>query len=221
MKYFYLSAITICAIASPCIAQTTLTDPQMVRLHDCAAKAQTNAAGAYSDGLSWRLHYGAMLAEQCIALAQIGMGEYETGANRLFAIANAPDGGTDAQKTDMLVKSANAYLLAELPDGAIKALDLALKLKPNDGDLLIDRARASAMVAKWPEAEADLSQAMLARGPLGFALRLRAETRLQQKKYDLAEADINDALRLEPKQVDNYVVRGRVREARRLGHAPD
>ena len=191
------------------------------KLTACIAKIETKAEDAYSDGLIWRLHYGGMKAEQCIALALIGMGQYEAGAKRLFAIGNAPDGGTDGEKIQLLVKSANGFLLAELPEDAVKALDLALNLNPKDGDLLIDRARANAMLLQWELAESDLTEAMNQRGALGFALRLRAETRLQQKKYDLAEADINDALRLEPKEVENYVVRGRVREARRLGHAPN
>lgn len=224
MKYIF--AACICTLPNIVFAQSAATpNPSNAeKLKACIAKVDKDAASAsqaYADGLIWRLHYGGMEAEQCIALALIGTGEYEIGARRLFSIANAPDGGTDANKTNLLIKSANAFLLAELPDEALKSLDLALTLKPNDGDLLIDRARAHAMLEHWDLAEADLTGAMTQRGPLGFAYRLRAETRLQQKKYDLAENDINDALRLEPKEVQNYVVRGRVREARRLGHAPD
>jgi tetratricopeptide (TPR) repeat protein len=54
-----------------------------------------------------------------------------------------------------------------------------------------------------------------------LALRLRAETLLQQKYYEAAELDIAQALRLAPKDVDNWLVRGRIQEARRLGRAPD
>lgn len=212
------SLLAFLILAMPTIANAQSND---AKLKACIAKIETKPEDAYSDGLIWRLHYGGMQAEQCIALSLIGMGQYESGARRLFAIANAPDGGSDSEKITLLIKSANSFLLASLPDDAVKALDFALTLKPNDGDLLIDRARANAMLEKWDLAENDLTEAMKARGPLGFALRLRAETRLQQKKYDLAEADIFDALRLEPKEVDNYVVRGRVREARRLGHAPN
>lgn len=212
--------LLVCALLFPSFALAQSPDNN-AKLAACIAKIETKPEDAYSDGLIWRLHYGGMKAEQCIALSMIGMGQYEAGARRLFAIANAPDGGADNEKVQLLIKSANGFLLAELPEDAVKALDLALTLKPKDGDLLIDRARANAMLSKWDLAENDLTEAMSARGALGFALRLRAETRLQQKKYDLAEADINDALRLEPKEVENYVVRGRVREARRLGHAPN
>lgn len=214
-------ALLFCATV-PTIANAATAHPDDVaKLDACINKTRTNATEAYEDGLQWRLRGGGLLAEQCVAVALIEQGEYADGAQRLLTIASASDGGSETAKLPLLVKAANAFLLAELPDQAKNALDLALAIQPNNSDILFDRARANAMLAQWPEAEADLTDAMAGKAPLPLAYRLRAETRLQQGKYDLAEADVNEALRLEPNEADNYHVRGRVRIARRTGHAPE
>lgn len=222
MKTQNLIFALLLGISAPNIASAAAPHPDdAARLNACITKTRTNATEAYEDGLQWRLHGGGLLAEQCVALAQIEQGEYSEGAQRLLAIAQASDGGPAAEKLGLLVKAANAFLLAEIPDEAKKALDLALAIEPNNSDALFDRARASAMLSQWLEAEVDITNAMANKAPLPLAYRLRAETRLQQGKYDLAEADINEALRLEPNEADNYHVRGRVRIARRTGHAPE
>lgn len=222
MKIQNLIFALFLGVSAPNIASAATPHPDDVaRLGACVTKSRTNAAEAYEDGLQWRLRGGGLLAEQCVALAQIEQGEYSEGAQRLLAIAGASDGGPANERLPLLVKAANAFLLAEIPDEAKKALDLALAIAPNDADILFDRARASAMLSQWVEAETDLTNAMATKAPLPLAYRLRAETRLQQGKYDLAEADVNEALRLEPREADNYHVRGRVRIARRTGHAPE
>lgn len=217
----FVFALIIAAVATVPATAAPYHPDDIARLDACLTKAQTKADEAYEDGLQWRLRGGGLLAEQCVAIALVEKGEYENGARRLLAIANASDGGDLNIKLSLLAKATNAFLMAELPEDAKGAIDTALALKPNDSDLLFDRARVEAMLEKWPEAEADLTQAMIGKEPLPLALRLRAEARMQQAKYDLAEQDVNQALLLEPHEADNYFMRGRVRVARRLGHAPE
>jgi tetratricopeptide (TPR) repeat protein len=213
-------ALLFCPIV-PSFAVAAPHPDDVARLNACITKSRTSAAEAYEDGLQWRLRGGSLLAEQCIALAQIEQGEYSQGAQRLLAIANASDGGAQDEKLGLLVKSANAFLLAEMPEDAKAALDFALSIAPDNSDVLFDRARTNAMLSQWSEAEADLTRAMATKAPLSLAFRLRAEARMQQGKYDLAENDVSEALRLDPSDADNYHVRGRVRVARRTGHAPE
>ena len=84
-------------------------------------------------------------------------------------------------------------------------------------DLLVDRARAYAMERDWRKSEEDLSRALDIRASDALALRLRATARMHQNSYDLAEADALAATRIEPANVDNFLVLGHVRESRRLG----
>ena len=86
---------------------------------------------------------------------------------------------------------------------------------------LIDRARASAGLAQWGKAKDDLTLALSQRPSEHLILRLRAETHLQLADYDAAERDANQALVLAPREVENHLIRGRVKEAKRLGRVPD
>jgi regulator of sirC expression with transglutaminase-like and TPR domain len=87
-------------------------------------------------------------------------------------------------------------------------------------DLLIDRARAYAMEGDWRHSEEDLSRALDLRADDPLALRLRAEARMRQNAMQLALADAERAVTLEPASVDARLVLGNVREARRTGEAP-
>jgi predicted Zn-dependent protease len=86
---------------------------------------------------------------------------------------------------------------------------------------LIDRARAYALISEWRKAEEDLSAALDKQPNDALILRLRAETRLQQSAFDLAEKDAEAAVALAPKSIDALLERGRVREAKRTGKKPD
>jgi tetratricopeptide (TPR) repeat protein len=197
-------------------------DPRnAARLEACMTKAEVKPEEALEDGFVWRSRGGGTFAEQCIAIARIESGDIAGGAERLTALAFAPDAGETDQRVLIMARGANAWLMIEQFNAAQKVLDAALKLKPGEPDLLIDRARAKAGQGLWAEAQVDLT-ACLSMRPLDvLALRLRAETLLQQKYYEAAELDIAQALRLAPKDVDNWLVRGRIQEARRLGRAPD
>lgn len=198
------------------------TDPRdAARLQACMAMAETKPEEALEDGFVWRGQGGGTFAEQCIAIAHIESGDIGGGAERLTALASAPDAGDVDQRVLIMARAANAWLMIEEFRPAQMVLDAALKLKPGEPDLLIDRARAKAGQGLWAEAQIDLTACLSTRPLDVLALRLRAETLLQQKSYEAAELDIAQALRLAPKDVDNWLVRGRIQEARRLGRAPD
>ncbi|WP_240006563.1 tetratricopeptide repeat protein [Pseudaquidulcibacter saccharophilus] len=231
MKNYFYPLAALIFVATPVLAnddpppkhsperiQHDIEDNQ--KLADCVKLASTSPDKAYDEALNWRIHNGGLLAEECLAMVNIAREEYSYGAKKLYMIANATDAGDKTKRLSLLVKSGNTFLIAEDPENAKRAFDDALAIKGDDANIYVDRARTYAMLEKWDASETDLTQAMKLGGELPFALRLRAETRLQQKNYSGAETDINRAIELEPKEVDNYVVRGRVREAKRLGHAP-
>jgi tetratricopeptide (TPR) repeat protein len=202
-------------------AQTTVDPRDSMRLSACITKIESAPLEAYEDGLVWRQQGGSVFAEQCIALARIANGDVRDGAARLAALATAPDAGDGEQRALLLSKAANAWLMVSEFDGARRALTAALALKANDGDLLIDRARAYAGLLDWAKARDDLTLALSVRPMEVLIFRLRAETHLQLRNYEAAQADVDQALLLAPREIDTYLIRGRVSEARRLGRAPD
>jgi tetratricopeptide (TPR) repeat protein len=215
--FIALSAAGLCVMP----AHAAMDPRDAARLQACITKIETAPLDAYEDGLVWRSQSGAAYAEQCIALARIANGDVAGGASRLAAIASAPDGGDSDQRALLLAKAANAWLMIEAFDPALRALNAALVLKPAEVDLLIDRARALAGLGQWPKAQEDLTLALSKRPNDGLIFKLRAETYVQLKNYDAADRDVLQALRLAPSDVEAHVMRGRASEARRLGRVPD
>ncbi len=92
-----------------------------------------------------------------------------------------------------------------------------MTITSGDPDLFIDRARARALQSRFDDAAEDLTVALSVRPGDVLALRLRADAYLEQGELDRAERDVAAALDIAPHDVDTLVMRGRLREARRLG----
>jgi tetratricopeptide (TPR) repeat protein len=216
-----IAIFAIITALSTSSAKAAIDPRDAARLQACITKIDTLPLEAYEDGLVWRNQSGGSFAEQCIALARIANGDVGGGAARLAALANAPDAGDNDSRALILAKAANAWLMIEDYDPALRALNAALVLKPAEVDLLIDRARAFAGLLQWTKAQEDLTLALSTRPTDALIFRLRAETFVQLKNYDAADLDVAQALRLAPREIDGYVMRGRAIEARRLGRVPD
>jgi tetratricopeptide (TPR) repeat protein len=184
-----------------------------LRLEACIAKIDSKPDEAYEDAMVWANETHVRESRVCQALALIALKRIDEGAHLLEQLALSADGGKDEARAVTFSQAGNARLLAYEADQAVSDFDQALHYAPGAPDLLIDRARAQAMLGQWQKAENDLSLALDRRPSDALALRLRAEARLQQKAYDLAQRDAEAALSLEPKNVDALLMRGRVREA--------
>lgn len=193
------------------IGQTEAT-----RLDTCIARIDKNPEEAYEDALAWSFEGNRPGARQCVALSLIALGQEAEGAARLEELANATDGGTLEQRALYLTQAGNAWLVAGAAEAAIVTLTNALKIIPDDPNLLVDRATAHIMLEQWPEAISDLDAALQSSPGFGTAHHLRAEARLNKGDLDLALADVKAAMAAEPDNIDTLVLRGRVREAIRL-----
>ena len=180
-------------------------------------KIAQDAESAYQDALTWLGSGGRPAARQCAALALIELGREAEGAARLEELANAPDAGSLDARAVYLAQSGNAWLLARNPEAAVVTLTNAIKLRPNDGALRKDRARAHVMLKQWDDAGEDLNSALqLSPGGDAEALRMRALVLLKTDRLQEAWEDIDTALKLSPRDVDTVVLRGEIREAMRL-----
>jgi tetratricopeptide (TPR) repeat protein len=189
---------------------------ESARLDTCITRIDENAEDAYEDALAWSFEGNRPGARQCVALSLIALGQEAEGAARLEELANATDGGTLEQRALYLTQAGNAWLVAGAPEAAIVTLSNALKIIPNDPNLLVDRASAHIMVAQWSQAITDLDAALKSSPGFGTAHHLRAEARLNKGDLDLALTDVEAAMAAEPDNIDTLVLRGRVREAIRL-----
>jgi tetratricopeptide (TPR) repeat protein len=195
-------------------AQQPQSDAQ--KLEACLAKIPEDPDAAYEDAIAWLYNSaGDAAAQQCTALALIGLGRVEEGAARLETLANAKEGGTLEQRGVYLAQAGNAWLVAGAPEAAIVTLTNALKLRPQDSDLYIDRARAHLTMKKWKEGGKDLDQAIKLSPGAPDALTLRAKALYEDGRLADAYDDIRAALSMGAKDDMVLLLRGEIREAMR------
>lgn len=206
------------ALAAPALAQS---GGELTRLNACIAKIETDANGAYEDGLAWSSEGNRPAARHCTALALVALGREEEGAMRLEQLANAIDGGTLEARTIYLTQAGNAWLLAGAPEAAIVALTNAIKLQPSDANLFKDRARAHLAMKAWDNAGSDLNTAIRLSPGDAESLHLRAQALMKMDRLEDAWSDIVAAMRQSPRDVAIVITRGDIREAMRKKGVPD
>jgi tetratricopeptide (TPR) repeat protein len=191
------------------------------RFQQCIALIDDDAPRAYEEAMAWAADTQSVQAYRCAAMALIGQNRYAEGARRLQSLANAVNPAETALRSSLWSQSGNAYLLARQPSEARSVLTRAIVTMEGDPtqlpDLLIDRARAYAMERDWRHSEEDLSRSLDIRPENALALRLRAAARMQQRSFDLAQADAMAAIRLEPQNQENTLILGDIRESIRIG----
>lgn len=196
-------------------------DAEASRFQQCLAMIDDDAERAYEEGMAWAAEAQALGGYRCAAMALVAQQRYEEGARRLESLAGAANPERTVLRAQLLQQAGNAWLLARDPAHARSAFTRAIVTVQSDPrnlpDLLIDRARAYAMERDWRHAEEDLSRSLDIRGDDALALRLRATARMRQSSFELAQADAEAAVRLEPPNVDNHLVLGHVRESIRTG----
>jgi len=197
-------------------AGAELAKAEDARLEACVDKIESDPENAYEDGLAWTFEGNRPGARQCTALALIALGNLESGAQKLQALATAPDGGSMEQRALYLSQAGHAWLQAGAPEAAIVSFSDGLKFAPGTTDLLLDRATAYIITEKWDEALSDLDFALANSPGDPTGHQLRAEVHLNKRAYDLAMRDVNEAMAADPKNIDTLLVRGRVREAIRI-----
>jgi tetratricopeptide (TPR) repeat protein len=191
------------------------------RFQQCVSLIATDPARAYEEGMAWAAEAQSVHAYRCAAMALIAQDRFVEGARRLQSLASAVSPDNSALRAELWSQAGNAWLLAREPGQARSVFTRAIATMETDPaqlpDLLIDRARAYAMEREWRLAEEDLSRSLDIRADSALALRLRAAARMQQRSFELAQADALAAVRLEPTNEENTLVLGDVRESIRTG----
>jgi tetratricopeptide (TPR) repeat protein len=191
------------------------------RFAQCLQLVETNPVRAYEEGMAWAAEAQSVHAYRCAAMALIAQNRFDEGARRLSSLASAVNPENTGLRAELWSQAGNAWLLAHEPAQARSNFTRAITALQSDPqqlpDLLIDRARAYAMEREWRSAEEDLSRSLDIRADSALAYRLRAASRMNQRSYELAEADARAAIRLEPGNEENTLVLGDIRESVRTG----
>ncbi len=211
-----LLALVLLLSGSPFPAMSANNSPdEGLRYRTCLALAHSTPSKAYEDALIWQNEGGAAPARHCVAMALLGLRDYIHAAEKLEALAYAPDAGDDALRASALGQSGEAWLQANRPEEALRVLSRALDIEINNADFLTNRARALMALDQPVAAHADLDAAIKLHPDNALSLRLRAAVLLFENDLIRAQDDINAALAFEPANVDSLLVRGQIREAMR------
>jgi tetratricopeptide (TPR) repeat protein len=220
-------AVVLLVAAGPAFgaqpAKTTATPPTIAprnadadaAIYDrCLKLAATDPAAARKLAQDWRQRNGAHPADHCLAVALIGLKQYKEAADRLETLAQDMIAGPAALRADVLGQAAQAWLLAGEPGRAYAADEAALALRPDDAELLLDRAEAAGAAGWYDKALADLDRVLRVDPSRVDALVYRASASRAQGKLDPALADVETALRLAPDSAPALLERGNIRAVR-------
>ncbi len=177
----------------------------------CLALAHSDPQSAYSQASAWHDAGGGFPAQHCTAVALVGLKRYPEAAVMLQSMAGAMMQADPTLRGDALEQAGNAWLLAGKSAEAKADFDGALAFKPNDPDILIDRAESFAMDANFFDAIDDLNRALDLAPKRVDALIYRASAYRQLDTLDLASDDIDRALTLQPDAVAGLLERGNIR----------
>jgi tetratricopeptide (TPR) repeat protein len=186
--------------------------PDAQHYDQCLALTRTNPQRAYDDATAWRNLGGGFPAQHCAAVALVGLKQYPEAATQLQGLANAMMQASPTLRGDALSQAGQAWLLGGRPNEAKAAFDAALAFKPDDPEILIDRAEAYALGGKFFESIDDLNRALDILPSRVDALVYRASAYRQLNSLDLALDDVERALKLEPNAVAGLLERGNIRQ---------
>jgi len=178
---------------------------------NCLAMLSDDPAGANLFADAWIATGGGDGAVHCQALAQIALGNPEAGAAMLEKLAGGSSAAALA-RASIFGQAEEAWMMASQPDRAYDAATQALALKPDDADLLIERATAAIAIGRFMDSIDDLNRALDLDSRRADALVLRGSAWRNEDKIDLAQADIDHAIDIDPDDPEALLERGILRQ---------
>ncbi|NQU72726.1 MAG: tetratricopeptide repeat protein [Rhodospirillales bacterium] len=184
---------------------------ESLKYQNCMALVQEKPEEAYRMASTWGEEGGGRPARHCAAAAMIGMGMPAEAAQRLEDLAREKGLKKPGMRGNLLGQAASAWMIAGKPETAYALQTRALKLRPRDVELLIDRSVSLASLKKWWEAIDDLNQALDIDPGRTQALVFRASAYRRLKQPELAADDIERALAIDPTHLDGLLESGNIR----------
>jgi Flp pilus assembly protein TadD len=207
LRLFFFCMATIGLMA---VAPAWSLDNQ-AQYQACMSLLERDPAGALDSAVAWERQGGGDAARHCKALALIRTGEVEDGALELERVAEAMPQAKAPLAAELFAQAGQAWTKAGNPQRALYAQNQGLKLNPKDVQLLIDRAMTFGNSGMYFEALDDLNLAaeLTPEDPEVYAMRAAAYRQLETP--ELAEENIDQALKLSPSHPGALLERGYLR----------
>ena len=175
---------------------------------DCIALVEKDPAAAYEQAAAWASQGGGDPARHCGAVALIQLGHYEKAGRRLEDLAQTMRTEELRLRVEALAQAAQAWMLAGKEERAFAAQTAALKLAPDNLELLIDRSIVLASAENYRAALLDLDRAYALAPQRPDVLVYRATVHRFLDSSDAALRDIQSAILLDPNMPEAYLERG-------------
>jgi tetratricopeptide (TPR) repeat protein len=180
----------------------------------CMTLARAKPEAGRKEAQEWEGRGGGHPAEHCFAVALIGLRQYKDAAGRLESLGQSMVRAPESLRAEVFDQAWQAWMLAGNPARAYEAAGLALRLRSDDPDLLLDRAEAAGAAGWYDKAAADLDRVLAADPSRVEALIYRAAANRALDRLDPALDDITEALKRAPDSVPALLERGNIRALR-------
>jgi len=201
----------------PAAAAQAASDPPRLaegpEYERCLGLLRRDPEAARSFAEAWGAAGGGEGARHCAALALLGMGETERGAERLERLARTVEGGSAAARAAIYAQAGQAWMLLGQTGRAYAAATMALTLTPDDPDLVLDRAVALGSMGRYAEALEDLDHALALAPDRAEPLVYRAAALRHLDRPAEARRAVEQALALAPDSAEALLERGILRQA--------
>lgn len=197
------------------------------RYRDCVDQALNNPVETFVIASAWKDEGGGVAAEHCIALVLSALERYEPAARQLELVAEHMEAGigvdpftmniTPELRAGLLAQAGNAWLLAERGGEAHAAFSKALEVLGAESasalEILIDRARAAALIGDMEAVVEDLDRAQIMAPMRGDIYLYRAAAKRKLDDLPAAKSDIGNALKNGLDDADTHLEAGNIAAA--------
>ncbi len=178
------------------------------RYADCVELVKADLELGRIAAQQWVSEGGGAEARHCLATADLAAGFPKLAALRFEEIAERDDAGDDYVRARLFDQAAQSWLLAEEPALAESALDKALALVPDSGELYLTAAHIYAAQERWLDVVNAVDTAQAAEFVSADTFVLRGRGLYTLASYETAAEDVVNALTLDPTNIDALVLRG-------------
>lgn len=180
--------------------------------HDkCVAEAETDPQAALARAKQWSNQGGGFDADHCVAMALYDMKRYAEAAAAFEKLARGMVKASPADQARVYDQAGQARLVADQPRAAKTDFDAALRLTPDNPEMLIDRSEALAGEHKYWNAIDDLNRASDLAPNRADIYVYRAAAYRALDELQMARLDIDRYLRLAPNNPVGLLERGNIR----------
>lgn len=210
MRGIFLTLIVVLGTFSLSAAEID----QSAQYQACMALLTRSPLEAGESARTWAERGGGVPARHCLARSLLLLDRPRQAAEELEGIFKLLNPDQQGLAPDILGQAALAWVKAGELDRAFALQSEALKRRPRDVDLLVDRAVTLGQAQNFFEAIDDLNAA-LERSPRRVdALVYRATAYRYVDALDLAQEDADRALGIDPRSLPALLERGIIRRLR-------